>query len=271
MPDPNNIALRGHGVVFMCLPKVANTSIKVALAKAFGKPCDPQTIHQADLFEYVSKAEAKSFAHRIAFVRDPLSRLASGYQDKIVEMTDGRFLDGLREHFSPGMDFLKFIERLAEISDEDLGGAGQHFRSQSFDLCEGDEMIPNWIGRFENIEHDWAELRGYLLAAGLELPPLTCERSTTSKPNYCPRGRAFAMQRYKEDVRLFGYRRPYKYEIDPDGITVGRSICNVIREAYQIAREVEEPAVAARLTELLAEAFDMGKRMNAKLQVSQYE
>lgn len=272
MPDPNNVALRDHDVVFMCLPKVANTSIKIAILKALERPV-PWNVHQEGLFECVSKEAAKRFTYRIAFIRDPLTRLASCYQDKIMERTDGEFLPGLQKYgLWPGMPFLTFIERIAEIPDEQASGVGQHFRSQSFDLFDGDKAVPNWIGRLENIEEDWPELRGYLLAAGLDLPPLTCERRTINKPNYCPRGRAFATQRYKEDIRLFGYRRPYKYEIDPDGITVGRSICNVIRETYQIARDqVDDLATSRRLQELLAEAFDMGKRMNARLGSSQYE
>lgn len=270
VPDPNHVVLREYDTVFMLLPKVANTSIKVALLKALGRDV-PRNVHAQGVFECISKREAKRFKHRIAFVRDPLSRLASCYRDKIVLKTDGRFLDGLnRFGLRDRMPFLEFIECVAEIPDEDCVGAGQHFRSMSYDLCDGDEVIPNFVGRFERLAEDWALIRGYVPGT----PSLTHERRTGGQAaaDYCPRGRAFALQRYRDDVRLFGYRRPYKWEIDPDGITVGRSICNVIRETYQIARDrVEDEPTSQRLQDLLAEAFDMGKRMNAKLRSSQYE
>lgn len=273
MPDPNNAVLREHGIVFMLLPKVANTSIKIAILKALGRPAD--NVHMQGVFECVSKEEAKGFPHRIAFVRDPLSRLASCYRDKIVLQTDGQFLVGFRKlGFSPGMSFLKFIERVADIPDEKSTGAAQHFRSMSHDLCEGDRVLPNVLGRDENLAADWAHVQRYVRdVSGLELPVLTHERETAGRAEakYCPRGKAFALQRYRDDVRLFGYRRPYKFEIDPDGITVGRSICNVHREMFQIARDVDDPVKAKRLTDLIAEAFDMGKRMNAKLGQTQYE
>ena len=261
----------------MLLPKVANTSIKMALADVLDIGATPATVHDERLFEYVTKKQVLRFKHRIAFTRDPLTRLASCYRDKIVLQTDGRFLEWFHKAgFQAGMPFLKFIEKVADIPDEKAVGGGQHIRSMSADLADaGDRVIPNWIGHFERLDEHWMDLRTHLLnAVDLELPPLTHTRKTAGKADaiYCPRGRAFARQRYRHDIRLFGYRHPYKWPIDPDGITVGRSICNVLRETYQVARDrVDDPEVSKRLTDLIAEAFDMGKRMNAKLGQSQYE
>lgn len=273
MSDPNHVALPKHDTVFMLLPKIANTSIKIALLKAQGFPI-PGKVHKENKLSYVSTREAKQFTHRVAFVRDPLTRLASCYQDKIVEQSDGHFLPGLKKYgLSPNMSFLSFIEHVANVTDDQASGAGQHFRSQTYSLCEGDKAIPNLIGRFERLDDDWAELSSYLLEkVGLDLPPLTKECSTNGKPSYCKRGRAFALQRYKDDIRLFGYRPPLKYKIDPDHVTRGRSICNIAREAYRVARDrIDDPAVSQRLQDLMAEAFDAGKRMRAKMTESQYD
>jgi hypothetical protein len=257
----------------MLLPKVANTSIKLAILKAYGRKTDK--IHAQGVFECVSTKEAKRFRHRIAFVRDPLARLASCWKDKIVVRTDGRFLPGLNKlGFSPGMDFEDFVERVASIPDDRCGGAAHHFRSMSYSLCDGDGIVPNLVGRFETIDEDWGRVQElFRKIGGPELPALTHERRTDSfDRKYSPRARALALQRFAKDVRVFRYRPWRKYEIDPDSHTRGRSICNVHREAYRVARDsVSDPVVGQHLMELMEEAFDMGKRMNARLGGSQYE
>ena len=54
----------------------------------------------------------------------------------------------------------------------------------------------------------------------------------------------------------------------PNGPNPERTICDVHREAFAVARdELSEiaPGQAERIMELMAEAFDMGKRMSDKL------
>ena len=69
----------------------------------------------------------------------------------------------------------------------------------------------------------------------------------------------------------------YRYDIrkssdvrlnPPNGPNPERTICDVHREAFAIARDdlaLVAPGQSARLMELMAEAFDMGKRMSNKL------
>ncbi len=70
---------------------------------------------------------------------------------------------------------------------------------------------------------------------------------------------------------------PYRFDIrkssdvrldPPNGPNPERTICDVHREAFAIARDelvMVAPAQAARVMDLMAEAFDMGKRMSDKL------
>lgn len=273
MPDPNNIALRDLDAVFMLLPKVANTSIKKALLAAQGRTAN--NVHDSGLFEYVSREEAATFTHRIAFVRDPLRRLASCWRDKFQILSDGRFLPGFRKFgMHQDMAFEEFVELVADIPDADCTGTGDHFRSQAFSLCDGDTVIPDMVGRFETLGDDWERVRILFKdIGGPDLPVLGHEkRSDSGEVQYDARRRALALQRYRHDVRIFGYAPPRKYQIDPDRRTRGRSICNVHREAYRLARDdIADPAASERLMDLIGEAFDMGKRMNAKLRSSQYE
>lgn len=272
MPDPNNLALPERGIVFMLLPKVANTSIKRAILTAQGRRAD--NVHDPALFTYVDQSTAARYPLRIGFVRDPMTRLASCWRDKIMDLSDGKLLPGfVALGLHPGMAFDAFVEFVAGHADAECRNAADHFRSQAWSLCRGDEVVPNLMGRFESLADDWRRVQAAAGERGLDLPGLPHERrSDSASASWTPRARAFALQRYRDDVRLFGYAPARKHAIDPDAETRGRSICNVHREAYRLARDrVSDPAVAAGLCDLIGEAFDMGKRMNAALGRSQYE
>lgn len=206
MPDPNNVALRKYGAVFMLLPKCANTSIKRALLAALDRP-DVEDVHRMGVFDYVSKEEARNFPVRVAFVRDPLARLASCYRDKFEELTDGRFLRGFeRFGLEPHMGFDAFVDVVARLPDAKCRGAGDHFRSQSWSLCQGDHVIPNLVGRVETLSRDWDRVRSAMIGRGLNLPPLSHERRTDSSAvAWSPAARALALERYADDRRIWGY------------------------------------------------------------------
>ena len=66
---------------------------------------------------------------------------------------------------------------------------------------------------------------------------------------------------YRFDIRKSG-------EVRGDYKNVERTICDVHREAFAIARDElgdVAPGQAERIMDLMAEAFDMGKRMSDKL------
>lgn len=270
MPDPNNVALADHGVVFMLLPKIANTSIKRAILAGLGKRVD--NVHDPKHLDYVSKDRARHFPTRIAVVRDPLTRLRSCHHDKFVAQSDGEFLPGFRRlGLAPEMDFGEFVEAVSCLPDSRCQGAGQHFRSMAYDLVEGSRpggIIPNHIFRFERLADEWPRLRALVRRAGFELPELLPRHKGPATPPEPPAARALALalQRYRDDIRLFGYAPERKYRIDPARTDIrGRSICNVHREAYRLADQVGDDEVREHLKGLIAEAFDMGKRMNARL------
>ncbi len=67
----------------------------------------------------------------------------------------------------------------------------------------------------------------------------------------------------------FDIRKSSDVRRDPsNGPNPERTICDVHREAFGIACDelaMVAPAQAARIMDLMAEAFDMGKRMSTKL------
>ena len=93
------------------------------------------------------------------------------------------------------------------------------------------------------------------LLAGWEAWPSKCWRIARSE---------FRLITYRYDIRESSDIR----RAPPNGPNPERTICDVHREAFEIARDdlaSLAPVQAARIMGLMAEAFDMGKRMSDKL------
>ncbi len=80
-------------------------------------------------------------------------------------MARGLVRRGLRDS-----GFSAFAEAVCEIPDE---RANPHFRSQHVGLILGGELLPDFVGRFENLEEDFAVVAETIGSPRLRLPHLT--------------------------------------------------------------------------------------------------
>lgn len=205
MPDPNTVLLADHGLAFFCIPKVANTSIKVAILKGLGRPV-PRNEHSSEALDYGSAADVLAAGLTgIALVRDPESRLASCWLNKVG---GPRFHPGFahrqRYGFTKGMPWPDFARRVAKIPDR---CADQHFRSQSSMLTHRGRLAPRHVFRFEDLPQAWREIQAVALAVGnLKLPDLEWfNRSVAALPASCAAVERLIRTRYAEDYERFGY------------------------------------------------------------------
>lgn len=198
MPDPNNIILMEHGLVFMLQPKAANTSIKMAVMKALGITGNPHRV-----FENVEKDQIPNGFLKIAFVRHPESRIQSCWRDKVNGQV---FHGGFRRHpkivhHMPFGDFVRIVHGIPDERSE------QHIRSQYHELYHNDDLVPDYVGHVESIDDDWEAVRWIVSAhTALALPPL--ERSNESagiRPTWTVGDRALVYERYRQDYEAFGY------------------------------------------------------------------
>jgi hypothetical protein len=186
-----SILLEPYGAVYIEIPKVACTSIKVAFAQLLGISLDETggDPHQVDFpAPPVSPNGSGPFypgLYSFAFVRNPWDRLVSCYRDKIGGEVDGftDFTDrpGVAsclarfDVFVAGMSFDAFVEAVASIPDEDADG---HFRSQSTFLTNAaGEIGVDFVGRCERLPADFSLVQQRIGLPPLGLPHLQAARS----------------------------------------------------------------------------------------------
>jgi hypothetical protein len=211
MPDPNNIILKNLKVICFCVPKCANTSIKRAFMQMYGLKGNP---HGPGKFQTISKWTAGyKYPHffKFAFVRNPYARLLSCYQNKIKgEQFHFPFA---RFGFAPDTGFQEFVETVSKYPDF---LSDQHFRSQSYELVITDDVkepwvVPDFIGKVETIEQDWAEAaRRVREISGRNLPILPRENPDKGDTRpwqdyYDDYLVSLVQRRYSADFEVFGY------------------------------------------------------------------
>jgi chondroitin 4-sulfotransferase 11 len=217
----DNILLSRWNAVYVEVPKVACSSLKMAFATLLGidlaaSDGDP---HQASLPAAEPSVSARGslfpelFA--FAFVRNPWDRLVSCYRDKIAGEVDGFTHFTIRpgvadclapfEAFRADMSFEAFIDAVASIPD---GDADAHFRSQhTFLTDEAGRVAVDFVGRFEHLTKDFERVKQHI-----HMPNITLERYQAAARQvsyvdyYTARTREVVAKRFETDVRLFDYR-----------------------------------------------------------------
>ena len=157
-------------VVYIETPKVACTSIKKFMMDQYvdgtfnlynrGDVHDRKVSPLRQISELPSKDVSRIFGSeykRFSFVRNPFSRLLSGYLDKIVtnDYERNRHLPLLGFDLEDRPTLLEFLERIARI---DNSVRDIHFATQS-SLLMLDNVYYDFIGRFENFDADFSRLK----------------------------------------------------------------------------------------------------------------
>lgn len=143
----NNFVDHANNIVWMLTPKVATVSVLTEINKiidhhlASWRPKD----YVLDNCKHMLK---------IGFVRNPWDRLVSCWKDKIINQHHRTFN---AYDLSPGIDFDEFARK---ITDWPHKLSDKHWRSQSYDLYDGPDQIPDYLVRLERIAYDWDMVTG---------------------------------------------------------------------------------------------------------------
>ena len=215
-----SVLLQRYGAVYIEVPKVACTSLKVAFAQLLGIDLkgsggDP---HQASFPSLACCRDPDGplfpdlFA--FAFVRNPWDRLVSCYRDKIAGEVDGFTHCNIRpgvadclarfEAFVAGMSFEEFAMAVASIPDTE---ADAHFRSQyTFVTNETGKLAIDFVGRYESFRSDLEHVQQRTGMPNLRLPRLqAAPRRVSYRDYYTTKTRDTIAERFQEDIALFEY------------------------------------------------------------------
>lgn len=220
-----NVTLEEHYILFQRIPliyarvpKVANSSVKAALTRLLEQPPEERYRTTADamwrkgthgettMVDALAARQRRSSHFIFSFVRNPFDRLASAYNNKIVEnsqLSTAMQRMGLQSK----MSFGDFLERVAATSDEHMD---VHLLPQTSILCLEGSLVPRFIGKMESMDEHWQILRKRMRQAGLpplgKLPAKNVRRDGDSDlTKYFSNRQAIDMvlSRYSGDIKLF--------------------------------------------------------------------
>jgi hypothetical protein len=220
-----------HRFVYFIVPKVACSSIKTALTPLFDLDASdeeliredgredgiPREVHRffraphhsipkARLLKGLQKGRYEGY-FKFAFVRNPWDRLLSCYLQKLTPGGQGlnRYDYGGVE-LQYGMPFAEFVAAVYQIPDE---VADRHFRSQHITVCGPDDAIlADFVGRFENLEADFAHVVRKIGASDLDLPhllPSPSRGARSYRDFYDDETAGRVAERFRKDAEIFGY------------------------------------------------------------------
>ena len=185
-----------RGFAFIHIPKTGGTSVIRALAG-----------DQVAIDHGMAEAAHANELFRACFVRDPLARFVSAfrYSVQLSLRKDGKFVSDkhpVRELIASQRltDINAFAREAADRGPEWLF-QNIHFRPQVEWLSHG---RPQFIGRFEAIEQDFAHL---CLAIGVPVPQLGRHRVAKKKLDAGPTDETATLIAawYADDYRFLGY------------------------------------------------------------------
>lgn len=190
-----------YQLIYLRVPKVANTSIRRALSDGVRK-------------RVVIRQLARRYPDHLSFtfVRNPWDRLVSTWSEKIraAGVNNDHFIDGVHREFvkmgfpfRAEMPFREFAEFACSVADEKTE---KHLKSQCYFVARGGEVTADFVGRIESMPEDWRRLCDRI-GVPIELKHLkSSSRRSQYRDYYNDALRDRVADRYREDVEMFGYR-----------------------------------------------------------------
>lgn len=214
------IPIEKYKLLYVQVPKCANTSILMALGKLAGWKDFPTYVENNpsrhhDIQEAVRKRKMpvnedniKKFKayHKFTFVRNPWDRIVSCWKDK-VKYKERKFVGFNRWRIGSSWSFEDFVKRIATISDQE---ANDHFRSQFYATSVGGRSYLDWFGKIEQ-SSDWAVLQDRIERQNGRLDNLMVlnkgkDASIDYKQYYNDKTQILIAKRYNADIVTFGYK-----------------------------------------------------------------
>ena len=173
--------------IFIEVPKTASTSIRAIL----GSPPKPHL----NIWQVAHEVDRERFASyfKFGFVRNPWDRAVSLYERREgVQLRDR-------------MTFEQFIDWMKLASSTCMHPVPHRYQLDWFVNPHG-EVIVDHIGKYENLEQDWAMIAARLgIRTPLPRVNVNPARTRHYTEYYTDRTRALVASRFSIDIEYFGY------------------------------------------------------------------
>lgn len=207
-------------ILYFQIPKSANTSILFSLGQIsewedfpkmesfdINKKPGIQQIVKKYKIDYSNKmAEKYKDYYKFTFVRNPYDRAVSCWNDKVRNKKDGFNAFAAWQLNNRNISFEEYCKKISKINDVE---ANDHFRSQSYCVFLGSEMVLDWYGKIEQ-KDDWQMLQEKLWKDNrVDLPDLLKLNNKVDKDHYSCYYNSYIKniidKRYDIDFKTFGY------------------------------------------------------------------
>lgn len=210
----NFLPVKRKRVVYLEMPKVANTSIKASIL-GYQNLEDSITIQIIASEQIVHELNEKQKDYfKFTFVRNPFERLVSCYESKYK--TDQKYLGKELEHLwydyylfgyiKKDKGFDSFVRKIYRIPNclKDF-----HFIPQyNIIFDKKKQCMVDYVGKIENIDKVYPKLcKKYMFD---ELPHMNRSEKKTWMDYYTKKTAQMVYQMYRKDIVKFGYTNEYK-------------------------------------------------------------
>lgn len=204
----NTAVDRERGFIYFRIPKAANSTVVRNLVKGDVKGPSKNAKRAFDRVDTLTRDEVASLASRFflfTVVRNPYSRIASAYLDKVVRgKRSAKVLRKLGKHAGDDVSFLEFCHYLL------AGGVNedQHWYRQVHLIPCGIELL-HYVGRVESLMTDLdailIRINGTASQGHQSWAPHRTGADTRLGGLYCPESIRIVRSVYAEDFEILEY------------------------------------------------------------------